>query len=153
VLFYEWRKDVLSYAVIAVTYWLFPFLAERRQAEAAAAPIADQRIEVRNGAATLYLAPADINFVEAAGNYVEVHAGAKTHLVRGTMAAWESRLTGLGFVRVHRSRLVNRAKIAAFKPTASGDLEIALLDGRTIIGSRRYRAQLAESETPAPSPK
>jgi len=46
-------------------------------------------------------------------------------------------------VRVHRSRLVNRNKIDALKPTPSGDLEITLSGGRTVLGSRRYRAVLA----------
>jgi DNA-binding LytR/AlgR family response regulator len=43
---------------------------------------------------------------------------------------------------VHRSRVVNRAKIAALKPTPSGDVEITLDDGRTMLGSRRYRSAL-----------
>lgn len=141
VLFYEWRKDVLSYAAIAATYWIFQYIAERRQA---AAPVpADARIELRDGASAVYLAPAEITHVEAAGNYVEFHTEAKTHLVRGTLAAWEGRLTANGFVRVHRSRLVNRARIAALKPTPSGDVEITLSDGKVVAGSRRYRAALA----------
>jgi DNA-binding LytR/AlgR family response regulator len=49
-------------------------------------------------------------------------------------------------VRVHRSRLINRAHIAAIKPTPSGDVDITLSDGRTVTGSRRYRAAL---EAPA----
>jgi len=143
VAFYEWRKDVLTYAVIASTYWIFDYVAERRKA-AAKAP-ADERIEVRDGGAAVFLAPGDITHVEAAGNYVEFHTAAKTHLVRGTLASWEARLLARGFVRVHRSRLVNRTKIAALKPTPSGDLEITLSDGQTVVGSRRYRATLASA--------
>ncbi|PZO51708.1 MAG: hypothetical protein DCF16_10935 [Alphaproteobacteria bacterium] len=141
VLFYEWRKDVLSYAVIAATYWIFQYIAERRQV-AAAPTSTDQRIEVRDGGAAVFLAPAEIAHVEAAGNYVEFHAGGRTHLVRGTLASWEARLTARGFVRAHRSRLVNRARIAAIKPTPSGDIEITLDDGRVLAGSRRYREAL-----------
>jgi DNA-binding LytR/AlgR family response regulator len=63
--------------------------------------------------------------------------------VRGTLSAWETRLTARGFIRVHRSRLVNRTKITALKPTPSGDMEITLGEGRTVLGSRRYRAVLA----------
>ncbi|MEZ5959476.1 MAG: LytTR family DNA-binding domain-containing protein [Hyphomonadaceae bacterium] len=139
--FYEWRKDVLTYATIAAVYWIFQYIAERRKA-ATQAP-ADERIEVRDGGAAVFLAPADITHVEAAGNYVEFHTHAKTHLVRGTLASWEARLVARGFIRVHRSRLVNRTKIAALKPTPAGDLEITLSDGRTVLGSRRYRAVLA----------
>jgi LytTr DNA-binding domain len=138
---YEWRKDILSYAAIAATYWIFEYIAERRRA--AAQPPADDRIEVRDGGAAVFLAPGDISHVEAAGNYVEFHTRTKAHLVRGTLASWETRLTARGFIRVHRSRLVNRTKIASLKPTPSGDMEITLSDGRTVLGSRRYRAVLA----------
>jgi DNA-binding LytR/AlgR family response regulator len=143
-LLYEWRKDVLVYAAVAATYWVFRYIAERHQA--ALSPPTDDRIEVRDGGAVLFLAPADITHVEAAGNYVEFHTAAKTHLVRGTLASWEARLTARGFLRVHRSRLVNRTKIGALRPTPSGDVEISLTDGRTLIGSRRYRALLAGSD-------
>ena len=136
--FYEWRKDVLSYALIAAIYWLSAALAQRQPA--AAGP--DARIEVRDGAALLFLAPAEISHVEAAGNYVEIHTASKVHLVRGTLAAWDVRLAGQGIARVHRSRLVQRARIAALRPTPSGDVEISLMDGRVLLGSRRYRANL-----------
>jgi DNA-binding LytR/AlgR family response regulator len=62
--------------------------------------------------------------------------------VRGTLASWEAQLTARGFARVHRSRLVNRARIAATKSTPSGDLEITLDGGKTIAGSRRFRSAL-----------
>lgn len=137
-LVYEWRKDVLVYAAIAATYYWFQRQAERQQPEQAG----DDRIEIRDGGTAVFLAPRDILWVEAAGNYVEFHTAARAHLVRGTLAAWEAQLTARGFVRVHRSRLVNRAHIGAFKPTPSGDLDITLTDGRTLAGSRRYRAAL-----------
>jgi hypothetical protein len=148
VLLYEWRKDVLSYSAIAAFYWVFHYIDARRAvaaADAARAAAGDQRIEVRDGGAAVFLAPADILFVEAAGNYVEFHTATRTHLVRGTLASWEMRLAARGFVRVHRSRLVNRAAIGAIKPTPSGDIEVTLTDGRALVGSRRYRADLQRS--------
>ena len=142
-LLYEWRKDVLAYAAIAATYWTLNYIAERNRA--ASSPPTDDRIRLQDGGAAVFLAPEDISHVEAAGNYVEFHSDGKSHLVRGTLASWEERLTAHGFVRVHRSRLVNRSKIAALTPTRSGDFTIALLDGHTVAGSRRYRAGLSES--------
>jgi len=139
-LLYEWRKDVLVYAAIAATYWIFQYMEERRLA--AAHTPSNDRIEVRDGGTAVFLTPGDISHVEAAGNYVEFHTPGKTHLVRGTLASWEARLTARGFIRVHRSRLVNRTKIAALKPTPSGDMEITLTGGPTVLGSRRYRAVL-----------
>jgi hypothetical protein len=144
-LLYEWRKDVLVYAAIAATYWIFDYIAERNRA--ASSPPADDRIKLQDGGAAVFLSPDDISHVEAAGNYVEFHTAEKSHLVRGTLASCEERLIARGFVRVHRSRLVNRTKVAALTPTRSGDFEISLLDGRTVAGSRRYRAQLTESKS------
>ena len=135
---YEWRKDVLSYAAIAALYYAFQRFAERP----APARANDERIELRDGGASVFLPPADILFAEAAGNYVEFHTAAKMHLIRGTLASWEARLAPLGFVRIHRGRLVNRARIRALAPTPSGDVEITLDDGRTVAGSRRYREGL-----------
>jgi hypothetical protein len=137
-LLYEWRKDVLVYAAIAAVYWWFQRQAERPPAQREG----EARIEVRDGGAAVFLPPGDLLFVEAAGNYIEFHTAARTHLVRGTLAAWEQRLAPLGFARVHRSRLVNRARIAALKPTPAGDVEITLDNGATLLGSRRYRAAL-----------
>lgn len=135
---YEWRKDILTYSAIAAVYWWF-----QRRAEQPPRPgPGDQRIEIREGASAIFLAPGDILMLEAAGNYVEFHTGGRTHLVRGTLAAWEGRLADRGFARVHRARIVNRARIRALRPTPSGDVEITLDDGRIVAGSRRYRAAL-----------
>lgn len=144
-LLYEWRKDVLVYAAIAATYWIFGYIAERNRV--ASSPPADDRIQLQDSGAAIFLSPDDISHVEAAGNYVEFHTAARSHLVRGTLSSWEQRLVARGFVRVHRSRLVNRSKIAALTPTRSGDIEISLLDGRTVAGSRRYRAQLSDRKS------
>lgn len=89
----------------------------------------------------------DVSYVEAAGNYVEFHTATKTHLVRGTLASWEARLTARGFIRVHRSRLENRNKIVALRPTPSGDMEVTLSSGHMVLGSRRYRATLGEGRS------
>lgn len=134
---YEWRKDVTAYALIALIYYLF-----RRRAQASVAPPALERIELRERGSVAFLAPGDVLYVEAAGNYVEFHTATRSHLVRGTLASWEAQLTARGFARVHRSRLVNRARIAATKSTPSGDLEITLDGGKTIAGSRRFRSAL-----------
>ena len=138
---YEWRKDVLSYALVAATYWAF----ERFAVSPPIVPPDASRIELRDGNTAVFLSARDILFVESAGNYVAFHTQEKEHLVRGTLAAWEGRLGGQGFVRVHRSRLVNRARIGALKMRASGDVDITLDDDRVIAGSRRYREALATS--------
>jgi hypothetical protein len=142
VMVYEWRKDAVTYAALAATFWFFRWRAEQAAARAPATP---ERIEIRDGSTALFLAPGDVAWVEAAGNYVEFHTRAGARLVRGTLSAWEAKLAPLGFVRAHRSRIVNRARIRAIKPTPSGDLAISLDDGREIAGSRRYREAFAAS--------
>lgn len=135
---YEWRKDVLIYGAIGAVYW-----REQHKSDQPPPPQpGDNRIEIRDGATAVFLAPADILFLEAAGNYVEFRTAGATHLVRGTLAAWEARLVDRGFIRVHRARIVNRARIAAIKPTPSGDAEITLDTGATLTASRRYRSAL-----------
>lgn len=137
-LVYEWRKDLLAYGVIAAGFWLWRNWRTGPAADPAAAAPAG-RLEIRDGARTLFLDIGAISTVQAAGNYVEIHADGRTYLARGTLASFEQRLAAAGFLRVHRSRLVNPAHIRSWKPTASGDAEIALADGRSVSGSRRYR--------------
>jgi DNA-binding LytR/AlgR family response regulator len=143
---YEWRKDLLTYASNALCFWAWSFWQAQRAAQALvaepASPVADQRIEVRDGARVSLIDPAAIGWVEAAGNYVEIHARDATHLVRGTLSGFEERLAEHGFVRIHRSRLINKARVSGFRPTPSGDLEITLDDGRIVGGSRRFRSLL-----------
>jgi hypothetical protein len=149
---YEWRKDLLTYAAFAVAMWAYDrwraqevvkSMPSAHPVVAAASPDVpkDERIEIRDGGRVVWLSPSEIDWVEAAGNYVEIHTGGAVHLARGTLAAFEARL-GPAFARVHRSRLVNRARIKAWRSTPSGDFEITLDDGRQIVGSRRYRQEL-----------
>jgi hypothetical protein len=143
VLVYEWRKDILTYSAIAAFYWVFQYIEARRRAHPARA--VDDRIEIRDGGAAVFLAPKDILFVEAAGNYITFQTAARSYLVRGTLASWEEKLAAQGFVRVHRSRLVNRARVSSIKPTTAGDIEITLDTGTVLAGSRRYRAALEQT--------
>lgn len=142
-LVYEWRKDLLSLLLFAVTGWVVD-----RLAAAPPAPVTDTaappfRLEVRDGARTRWFAATDIERVEAAGNYVELHTSAGAVLHRATLAAVAEQLGPHGFARIHRSRLVRRAAITAIATTASGDFEATLASGATIAGSRRFRDAVA----------
>jgi DNA-binding LytR/AlgR family response regulator len=103
----------------------------------------EARIEVRDGSRTIRLAPADIEWAQAAGNYVELHGGFGTLLHRRTLAALELELAPHGFRRVHRSRLVRTSAVQAIETRQSGDFEIVLASGHRIVGSRRFRQGLA----------
>lgn len=137
---YEWRKDVLSYAAIVGIYTLWR--AYRAPKAAPPAPADDIRLEVRDGARRMFIRPADIIWIEAAGNYAALKLAGREVLHRATLASLERTLAAAGFVRVHRQRLVNRAEVAETQTNAAGDFTVTLRDGRQIGGSRRYRAAL-----------
>ncbi|MFO1012216.1 MAG: LytTR family DNA-binding domain-containing protein [Caulobacteraceae bacterium] len=140
---YEYRKDVLTYAASVAIYWTWRGYFMKQ--EAPAAPHAkDVPLEIRDGARRLYVKPSEIFWIEASANYARLHLQGREITHRASLSAMEAVLADDGFVRVHRSRLVNRAFVAGVKSLDSGDMTIALRDGREIGGSRRYRAALLE---------
>lgn len=143
-LVYEGRKDALAYAGMVLGAWLLEAALRKpeRVVITKAAEPSHRRLEIRDGAKREYLDPAEILFVEAAGNYVELHLAGRALLQRQTLSALEGELAALGFVRIHRSRLVNRRHVQAVESNESGDLTLRLSDGRQIAGSRRFREAL-----------
>lgn len=143
-LIYEGRKDALTYLIVALFIVTIDWTA-RRAGEAASASTSREsssRLEIRDGNRTIWLAPADILWAEAAGNYVELHTSTGSLLHRTTLAALERELASHDFVRIHRSRLVRRTAVRSIETNASGDFETILDGGTRIGGSRRYRAAL-----------
>lgn len=88
------------------------------------------------------VALADIEVVEAADNYVELHTAAQSWLDRTTLASFLAHAGAGDFVRVHRSFAVNVMRIARMAPLAKGDAEITTDSGRSVRVSRRYRDEL-----------
>jgi two-component system LytT family response regulator len=83
---------------------------------------------------------AQIDWLEASGNYVEIHANHESFLHRERMRVLEAQLDPAEFVRIHRSIIVNRAAIAQIRPIAAGDHAVILRDGRRLRLSRTYRS-------------
>ena len=104
-------------------------------------------LEVRDGPRRTFVRPDDILWIEAAGNYAELHLTGRTLLHRTSLASLQQRLATAGLVRIHRARLVNRAQIASLTTNAAGDFTVILRDGATLSGSRRYRSGLVVSGT------
>lgn len=92
-------------------------------------------------AATLPLLPHQIDWIGAAGNYLEIHSGGAMAMQRMTMAQAEAELAGHGFVRIHRSTLVNAARVAAIRRGKQLD-EVELADGRRLKAGDAYRSRL-----------
>jgi len=102
------------------------------------------RIVVHERGRSLIVPIADVQYLSAAGNYVEVHTAARRHLVRATLARLAQRLDPAEFLRVHRSHLVRADFIAEVAPWAHGDLRLTLKNGNELMLSRRYRGLLPE---------
>lgn len=111
-----------------------------RDRPATAAPLS--RFVVRLRGRMLLVPAEDVGWISAAGNYVELHIGRESHLVRGSLQDVEARLDPARFVRVHRSTIVNVARIREMQPWAHGDMLLVLDDGSEVRLSRRYRAGL-----------
>jgi len=143
---YELRKDLLVYAGVTACYLIWrvpiPLIVQN--------PDAPEPIEVRDGARRLFVPIEDILWVEAAGNYVELHRTAAPVLHRAPLAEMERRLADAGFVRIHRSRLVRRAAIASVETRPSGDFAVRLVTGETLAGSRRFRTATRLDRGPTP---
>ena len=86
------------------------------------APPAAEVLEVRDGARRHFVPLSDVVWVEAAGNYVELHRGESGLLHRASLAEMQRRLETAGFVRIHRSRLVRRTAVAAIESKPTGTL-------------------------------
>ncbi|WP_293378126.1 LytTR family DNA-binding domain-containing protein [Phenylobacterium sp.] len=137
---YEARKDVFVYVAIAGAYVLVREVM-KRPAASPASGTADV-LEVRDGARRHFVPLAEVVWVEAAGNYVELHRSGSGLLHRASLSDMERRLRGAGFVRIHRSRLVRREAVAAVESKSTGDFVVRLRGGGELAGSRRYRRPL-----------
>ncbi|OEO28747.1 hypothetical protein VW23_003065 [Devosia insulae DS-56] len=146
-LLYEYRKDIFPYSVLILMLGLQRSLEEhRREAEAARADARQTgKLTLKAGGHTIFLDAASLDWASAAGNYVEIRANGATHLARISLAALEQLLSdaGVDVARVHRSHLVNRAKVREIAPVRDGDFTIRMADGSELRGSRRYRQELA----------
>jgi two-component system LytT family response regulator len=100
------------------------------------------RLLVRSGDRMQVLKVDDVDWLEAADNYVKVHAAGQTHLLRETLARLKSRLDPARFLRIHRSTLVNVERIQSLYPLFHGDQMVVLHDGTELTVSRRYRQEL-----------
>jgi two-component system, LytTR family, response regulator len=100
------------------------------------------RVLVRKRGRGILLRLADVDWIEAARNYVTLHAGDDSFLVRGTLAEFEARLDPVRFVRIHRFHIVNVDRVAELHPWSHGDWIVLLRDGTRLTLSRRFRHHL-----------
>lgn len=139
---YEYRKDIMTYTSIMVIIYAYREILRLRNGEAQIEKSDEERIMVTKSGVFKFVEPKSVDWVEAAGNYIELHVGADTYMLRATMKEIESRLGAADFARVHRSTIVNKDQIAGIKPAMNGDKLLILKNGQELRLSRRYSENL-----------
>jgi len=102
------------------------------------------RFVVKSGGRVFFVRTDEIDWIEAAGNYVKLHIGNDTHLLRETMNAVEAKLDTDLFFRVHRSHIVNIERVRELQPWFNGEYVVFLKNGTRLTLSRGYREKLQE---------
>jgi len=101
-----------------------------------------ERLVIKAGGRVFFLRVDEIDWIEAAANYVKLHAGGEAHLLRETINGLAAKLDPDKFLRVHRSIIVNLERIKEMQPWFHGDYVIIMQDGAQLTSSRNYREQL-----------
>lgn len=117
-------------------------LGSAQTTASSAAPYLAQ-IPVKHRGRTRLIDVADIDWIEAQGNYVALHVGDVSHLVRESLSALERQMDSERFVRIHRSAIVALARIRSLKPIANGDAMLEMTNSAEVRVSRSYRKGLA----------
>lgn len=141
-------RDRLAAAIERVTEWV------RRKPAGRDADVADATARLEAGRTALRRWPVrshgrielvdvdSIDWIEASGNYVTLHAGRRTHLLRETLSAMERQLDPGVFVRIHRSTVVRIGQIRQLETAQRGDYIVVLGDGTRLTLTRTYRRRL-----------
>lgn len=149
---YEYRKDLVAYVGFLLILSLCDWGARlwiRSRGPAGGAPL----YHLRDGPRLVRVPMDQIVAVTSARNYVEFHLeGGRKPLVRETLAKVEADLAAAGFLRTHRSWLVNPAHVRAVTPAQAGDFRLELDGGLTVPLSRRFRDALESLRTPGEPP-
>ena len=142
---YEFPKDLRSYVSVVAMLWAGGRLALLwSRADQSRTERPGGFYDIRDGARSLRVPVGDIVAVRSAGNYVEFRlADGRAPLMRATLAAVEAQVRAHGFVRTHRSWLVNPMRVREIAPEGSGDFALALEGGLEAPLSRRFPEALA----------
>ena len=113
-------------------------------AELRGTPAGPDRLAVREQGQIVLVPVAEIDWIEAADNYVRLHRGKQYHLLRESLNRLEETLDRRRFARLHRSAMVNLARVKALEPAPGGEYDVILFDGRRLTLSRGYRDRVQE---------
>ena len=103
-----------------------------------------ERVVIKSAGRIMFLRTDEIDWIEAADNYVRLHVGTESHLLRETLSSLEGRLDSAKFMRIHRSTVVNVDRMKELQPWFHGDYVVILHDGTRLNLSRTYRDRVIE---------
>ena len=101
------------------------------------------RLPIKDSGRTVFVPLDEVEYFEASGNYVQVHAGTVHYRVREKISTFAARLPERDFVRIHRSVIVNRNLIHELRRSFSGKYLVTLVSGKQVTLSRSHRQQLS----------
>lgn len=146
-LFYEYRKDLWSFLFFIVFINAYQFILSRLKGEAN--PVAQSedesisqsfdRLLVKKLGKEFIIKVEDVEWLEASGNYVNLHIKGRIYPTRATLGKFVEQISGKGFCRIHRSHAINLEYIESITPLSSGDSEVKLETGKILNLSRRYK--------------
>jgi two-component system, LytTR family, response regulator len=132
---HDWRLRQGSYANISEC--LQALLEEVRRK-----PHYLDRLVMKASGRIIFVAVCDVDWFDAAGNYVRVHVGKAEYLIRETMNGLEAKLDPSRFLRIHRETIVNVEKVLELQPLFHGNFAVLLKNGAQLTLSRGYRARV-----------
>ena len=146
-LFYEYRKDLWSLVGFVVAIKVYYYLICQLQGQAKPLPVGEDsatvkcydRLLVKKLGKEFIIKVEDVKWLEAAGNYVNLHIKGRIYPLRATLSQLIQQLSSKGFCRIHRSYGINLECIATITPLPSGDSEILLHSGKRLRLSRRFK--------------
>lgn len=152
--FYEYRKDLHGYITLALVISGYRFIIRRLQGEASylvndeesekKEPVQrPERLLIKKLGREFLIQVSDIEWIEASGNYANLHVKSHVYPMRITMEKLEKLLPS-NFVRIHRSSIVNLEQIVEIQPLDSGDYQISLASPKELVLSRRYRERFKD---------
>jgi len=101
-----------------------------------------ERLAIKKDGESVVVRTDAIDWIEAQANYVRLHCGTQTHLLRRSLTSLEETLDPFQFARIHRTAIVNADRIRRLIPWSHGDMKVTLIDGTLLNLSRRYRERL-----------
>jgi len=104
-----------------------------------------ERLVLKTNGRIFFLDTDEVDWIEAEGNYVSIHSGEKSYLLRDTISGLEVQLDPKKFLRIHRSAIVKLEKIQELQPLFHGDYRVTMRDGTQLTLSRNYRDKLQDA--------